>query len=757
VVKILQGVQFHINLTLVLGLTLYALNGPIAPTLVSLAIFFGLSCFGSILVTACSLHQGQVRSDSIWQIRIGSFLAGGTFAILSWELSIALGLAGYVGAGLLILGAISVSIARKKMPTQRILGDADEASFVFQEFVSLTVLSLLLFIAAVPDLRSWLIPLAVVNMVARFLPRLANPAMLFALLVTVFIVRHATTDPSILVFTDDSVWAEGFSAVVQQTGFWSWVGASNVYSPLHWLAYGIAGWFTNATDDRFLFGVTMAFPATMSVVGALIVSQLRTKENSRLSFVAQILAIVAGLQLIGSQSISADLGFVAVLAFTLLTNRGHSMGALSYFLLICIAIAKIQFVPVIVIVIIVSSLLHVRTVGTTIAIRKAAMQLGVVLITSLLVLNIIPFSGIFGWETNAGWGTSKVRFRGSELTDMGLLREALGTTFLNFVPAVVLAATYLLTVSRPRISQISVPLCVSTGSFLAVILFEIENFEYFGWISGALSALLLMVPILDGIETQLSQRLEVWLVGLLTATSVLSFVVTLPENDTLLILQRIQAIVALLLVSVAIVLLFMGYIPLRRLWTLRPVLGVTGVALLCLPSLISTTDSFRESGFSIVAKSGYSLSDLGYTNDLLQAGEWVRQHTDPDEVIATNVLCEIGTACFLDGRPIISAATHRRTFIEAERFAYGYSPIQSGGTYPSWIVDRLQASTNCAASGDDASCSVLRSAGVELVLIDTTRVSGSNGLKVCASFGAIQVVSIQSSNPGSNGSCRERE
>jgi hypothetical protein len=757
VVKILQGVQFHINLTLVLGLTLYALNGPIAPTLVSLAIFFGLSCFGSILVTACSLHLGQVRSDLIWQIRIGSFLAGGTFAILSWELSIALGLAGYVGTGLLILGAISVSIARKKMPTQRLLGDADEASFMFQEFVSLTVLSLLLFIAAVPDLRSWLIPLAVVNMVARFLPRLANPAMLFALLVTVFIVRHATTDPSILVFTDDSVWAEGFSAVVQQTGFWSWVGVSNVYSPLHWLAYGIAGWFTNATDDRFLFGVTMAFPATMSVVGALIVSQLRTKENSRLSFVAQILAIVAGLQLIGSQSISADLGFVAVLAFTLLTNRSHSMGALSYFLLICIAIAKIQFVPVIVIVIIVSSLLHVRTVGTTIAIRKAAMQLGVVLITSLLVLNIIPFSGIFGWETNAGWGTSKVRFRGSELTDMGLLREALGTTFLNFVPAVVLAATYLLTVSRPRISQISVPLCVSTGSFLAVILFEIENFEYFGWISGALSALLLMVPILDGIETQLSQRLEVWLVGLLTATSVLSFVVTLPENDTLLILQRIQAIVALLLVSVAIVLLFMGYIPLRRLWTLRPVLGVTGVALLCLPSLISTTDSFRESGFSIVAKSGYSLSDLGYTNDLLQAGEWVRQHTDPDEVIATNVLCEIGTACFLDGRPIISAATHRRTFIEAERFAYGYSPIQSGGTYPSWIVDRLQASTNCAASGDDASCSVLRSAGVELVLIDTTRVSGSNGLEVCATFGSIQVVSIQSSNPGSNGSCRERE
>ncbi|NBO53581.1 MAG: hypothetical protein EBU84_03085, partial [Actinobacteria bacterium] len=581
-VKMLQGVQFHINLTLVLGLTLYALNGPIAPTLVSLVIFFGLSCFGSVLLTACSLQLGQVSSDSVWHIRIGSFLAGGTIAILSWELSIALGLAGYIGTGLLILGTISVSTARKKKPTQRLLGDADKASFIFQEFVSLTVLSLLLFIAAVPDLRSWLIPLAVVNMVARFLPRLANPAMLFALLVTVFVVRHATTDPSILVFTDDSVWAEGFSAVVQQTGFWSWVGVSNVYSPLHWLAYGIAGWFTRATDDHFLFGVTMAFPATMSVIGALIVSQLRTKESSRLSFIAQILAIVAGLQLIGSQSISADLGFVAVLAFTLLTYRSHSMGALSYFLLICIAIAKIQFVPVIVIVIVVSCLLHVRTVGMTIAIRKAAMQLGVVLITSLLVLDIIPLSRIFGWETNAGWGTSKVRFRGSELTDLGLLREVLGATFLNFVPAVVLVATYLLTVSRPRISQIAVPLCVSTGSFLAVTLFEIENFEYFGWISGALSALLLMLPILDGIEIQLSKRLEVWLVGLLTAASALSFVMTLPEIDTLLILQRIQAIVALFLVSVAVVLLFMGYIPLRRLRTLRPILGFCGVALLCL-------------------------------------------------------------------------------------------------------------------------------------------------------------------------------
>lgn len=574
----LQSVQFHINLTLVLGLTLYALNGPITPTLVSLAIFLGLSCFGSILITACSLHRSQVSSDSIWQLRIGSFLAGGTFAILSWELSIAVGLAGYVGTGLLILGTMSVSIARKK-PTQRLLGDANEASFGFQEFVALTVLSLLLFIAAVPDLRSWLIPLAVVNMVARFLPRLANPAMLFALLFTVFVVRHATTDPSILVFTDDSVWAEGFSAVVQQTGFWSWVGVSNVYSPLHWLAYGIAGWFTRATDDHFLFGVTMAFPATMSVVGALIISQLRTKECSRISFVAQILTIVVGLQLIGSQSISADLGFVAVLAYALLTHRSHSMGALSYFLLICIAIAKIQFVPVIVIVIIVSSLLHVRTVGTTIAIRNAAMQLGVVLVTSLLVLDIIPFSRIFGWETNVGWGTSKVRFRGSELTDMGSLHDVLGTTFLSFVPAVVLVATYLLTVSSPRICQIAVPLCVSSGSFLAVIFFEIENFEYFGWISGALSAFLLMLSILDGIETQKSQRLEVWLVGLLITASVLSFVVTLPEIDTLLILQRIQVFVALFLVSVAIVVPFMDYIPLRRHYTLRSVLGVTGVAL----------------------------------------------------------------------------------------------------------------------------------------------------------------------------------
>lgn len=755
--KVIPSNRFLVSSTLALGLTLLTVNGPFTPVLVSLGIFFCLSWFGSIFISASSRYSTVTDGDSIWQFQVGSFLAGGTLAILSWELSLALGLPGYFGTGLVVLGVVSVFATRKSKTFELQLHRNADSAFNFQEFVSTTALSILLFVAAVPDLRSWLIPLAVLNVLARLVPRLRGFSSLLALIGTIFVIRHAAADPSVLVFTDDSVWAEGFSAIVQQTGFWSWVGVSNVYSPLHWLAYGIAGWFTKATDNNFLFGVTMAFPAVMSVVGATIVSQLRIKKSDRLTFLVQVLAIIVGLQLIGSQSISADLGFVAVLTFALLARRSPSTGVLAYVALICIAIAKIQFVPVIAIVIVVSNLLDIQVNGLMFAIRKTVLQLGTVLLTSLLVLDKIPLSKIFGWETNAGWGSSKVRFRGAELTDGAALREALSGTFFVFVPAIIILLVYLLAASTPRIREIAVPLCVTAASLVANVLFEIENREYFGWISGALCAMYLFASLLGNTDVPLSRWLKTSTAGAVSTIALFIFLVSRPQIDKWQGLQRTQVVIAFALAASVVLISVPRISRLRNVASLRSMLGFSGVALLCLPSLISTTDSFRESGFSIVAKSGYSLSDLGYTDDLLRAGKWVRQHTDPDEVIATNVLCEIGTACFLDGRPIISAATHRRTFIEAERFAYGYSPIQSGGTYPSWIVDRLQASMNCAASGDDASCSVLRSAGVELVLIDTTRVSGSNGLEVCATFGSIQVVSVQSSNPDSNGSCHEGE
>ena len=105
--------------------------------------------------------------DSIWQFQVGSFLAGGTLAILSWELSLALGLPGYFGTGLVVLGVVSVYATRTSKTFELQLHRNADSAFNFQEFVSTTALSILLFVAAVPDLRSWLIPLAVLNVLAR--------------------------------------------------------------------------------------------------------------------------------------------------------------------------------------------------------------------------------------------------------------------------------------------------------------------------------------------------------------------------------------------------------------------------------------------------------------------------------------------------------------------------------------------------------------------------------------------------------------
>lgn len=726
-----------------LSTTLIGVNSPAVGVVTTVALFLTICVFGYVLMSSTTSSNGIQSTRFSPLVAPLLFLVGATVAILTWELSVALGLPGYIFPVITTAGCILLtSSARRRNSALSLPVDSVEEVHSPTSTMTICVLSLLLFVAAIPDVRSLLIPLALLNVAALYAPRAPRLAQLCGLIVTILIVRHATTDGSVLVFTDDSVWAEGFSAIVQQTGFWSWVGVSDFYSPLHWLAYGVAGWFTKATEGEILFGVTKAFPSVMCIVGASVVSLLRINGRIRSSFLVQVIAVISGLQIIGSQSISADMGFLAVLALAAVLRNKSIPKLASHTLLVCIAVAKIQFVPVAAIVVLVSHMVNFGWRDFRAYAKQSIVHLTTLALTTLLVLDRIPLSRLFGWKTNTGWGSSKVQFRGSDLLSTGDLSEILRTTFFIFVPAIVLILVFLIVAEKRADTRLAVPVLVTAATFSANIIFDIENREYFGWIAGAICAMYLFTALLGSSKDGVTKRLISFGAASAGTLSLFVLYVRRPDLDKWQGLQRVQVAIAVILAASVIVSLFPRLRNLTAWKAVRGSIAFSGVVLLLLPSAIHSADAFRESGLVIESKSGYSLSDLGYTSNLLQAGRWIRQFSDPSDVIGTNVLCEIGTACSLDGRPLVAAATHRRTFIEAERFAYGFSPIQSGGQFPSWILDRLTASMNCSSTGDQSACDALRSAGVDLLLVDTTRFSGSNGLPVCASFGSIQVVSI---------------
>lgn len=735
--------------------TLVALNTPIDGIVRTLIIFTLIYIFGALVLMPTMFSQGL---SPIFQGPFSGtllFLVGATATSLIWAIALAIGLAPYICVSLSALGCILIhaSTGRKRTHSQFTDSLSHREDFFLSSAISVSVLSLLLFITSIPGMRSILIPLSLLNCATVFVRKGRNSSRAIGLILSVLLVKYMTIDRSVTAITDDLVFADSYSSIVQQTGFWSWFGASDVYSPYHWLAYGVSGWFTLATQNSFLFGSAVAFPAVLSVATASTISQIKIGQQRNYSFIVQVVAIVIGLQIKGAQSISADLGLLAILGLTVTLYNGPTPHVLPHLLLICVAFAKVQFVPVATIVLIV---FYIANYNINLKVKnfvRLISHLGTLTLSTLIVLGIIPISKLFSWNANQGWGSVNFKFRGPDLLAFVVMRDIFGSTFLIFTPAILQMLIFLLIVEKPFRVTFVLPAVVTLALFLANLLFDITNSEYFGWIASAVCGLFLL-PAMSAVAKDLAKVHLVW--AIVPAIGLLMLFVVLESRadfDIARVIQSAQRVVAYLL-ALAVIASLTTRLNGSTYWKPIQVAGATsGVLLLIMPFVSYTAIAFHESGLRIEAKSGFTMDDLGFTRDLLQAGTWIRQHSDSSDVIGTNVLCEIGTTCPLDGRPLVAAATHRRTFIEAERFTYGYSPLHSGQQYPSWIVDRLTASVKCSSSGDVGACDILRSAGVKLLLVDTTRFNGSNGLPMCASFGSIQVFDIATGNQEDSFAC----
>jgi hypothetical protein len=99
----------------------------------------------------------------------------------------------------------------------------------------------------------------------------------------------------------------------------------------------------------------------------------------------------------------------------------------------------------------------------------------------------------------------------------------------------------------------------------------------------------------------------------------------------------------------------------------------------------------------------------------LSSLQWLRNNSDPSEIIATNrLLCPGIDPCDFDESSfLISAIANRQVYIEGPRFVAGGRP------YPSWITDRISVSRSFAEAPSDQIFNELRTSGVSWFYLDT--------------------------------------
>jgi hypothetical protein len=95
--------------------------------------------------------------------------------------------------------------------------------------------------------------------------------------------------------------------------------------------------------------------------------------------------------------------------------------------------------------------------------------------------------------------------------------------------------------------------------------------------------------------------------------------------------------------------------------------------------------------------------------------KWLRNNSDPSEMVATNrFLCPGNDPCDFDESSfLISAVANRQVYIEGPRFVAGGRP------YPSWMTDRISASRSFAEAPSDQNFNMLRASGVSWFYLDT--------------------------------------
>jgi hypothetical protein len=110
----------------------------------------------------------------------------------------------------------------------------------------------------------------------------------------------------------------------------------------------------------------------------------------------------------------------------------------------------------------------------------------------------------------------------------------------------------------------------------------------------------------------------------------------------------------------------------------------------------------------------------------IKALEWLKNHSDSDDVVATNrFLCNQESPCsFDDSSFLISAVSGRRVYLEGPRFVIGGRP------YPDWAKERINTSVDFANSPNDKAFNALKASGVKWFYVDQNFLSSGDSQSV---------------------------
>jgi hypothetical protein len=112
----------------------------------------------------------------------------------------------------------------------------------------------------------------------------------------------------------------------------------------------------------------------------------------------------------------------------------------------------------------------------------------------------------------------------------------------------------------------------------------------------------------------------------------------------------------------------------------------------------------------------------------VDAARWVRDHSDPDDILATNVHCIAGTPDACDSRSFwLSAYSERTVLVEG----WGFAPrLAAVGLIPFWDPARLALNDEAFSKPTEANLSELHDRyGVRWLVVDRALAAESSDLR----------------------------
>ena len=552
----------------------------------------------------------------------------------------------------------------------------------------------------------------------------------------------STSQWSSFLMSDDSIYLDAYGYSINRHGFWSWSTSSDTWNAYHWFTYGITGFFSDFANLPSLTGPTIFATVLGGVLLAFALhATAQTLSNSTKAISLFVIVFpIFGRLLWGSVSPSLDFGLIVALTIVLLLTRfweqaSDSPGLLMFFCVVLLTYVlgttKAQIFLCLVPAIVIEMLLPNSRFTFMQRVRWIiAPSIGT-------ILTLLFTFDIFKIASNRDFGISKpelspwvLHVLNSEIDQIHFgtfLNKALAVTFC-FSP-IILAKIF--GIGRGN-RLIRVSMLSAIFSFLLYVFLGIEHTEYALSFSFWLSVILLgPLVVQEALLKYPFQYTKTRLSGFVFLGVVISlgsylFGIRWISLDFWLRFDTddIYFVTPVYFASLFFV-LFIRFVNLRSIRLVgRNSLIIFFVCTL-LGSLISKDANLLIGDVALRSSNAQRLDTITQSvNDieLIKATTWLKKHSHYSDIIASNVQCDYGTSCPLDGVTPIAALTQRRTFFEAPRFAIGAldSPLTDNDpstNFPDWVLARWKLSADLQPMVSFSTYQQLKQLGIKWLLI----------------------------------------